>query len=45
MISTILQAFGIAVVATGLALMYLPLGIVSAGVGVLLFGIALEKGK
>lgn len=43
MIATILQACGVAVFALGLSLIWLPLGIVAAGVGMVLFGLAIER--
>jgi len=43
MIATILQASGVAVLALGLGLNWWPLGIVAAGAGLLLFGLAIER--
>ena len=40
MVATILQACGVAAVSVGLALVWLPIGIVAAGIGLLLFGLA-----
>lgn len=45
MFATILQASGIAVVALGVGLWFPPAGIVVLGVGAVLFGIAMERGK
>jgi hypothetical protein len=45
LIATIFQAIGVAVIAVGLGLFWLPAGIIAAGAGVLLFGLALERGK
>ena len=45
MIATILQAVGVAVISVGLGLFFLPAGVIAAGVGVLLCGLALERGK
>ena len=44
MLSTLLQIFGVALVAVGAGLEFFPAGVVLAGVGVLLFGLALDKG-
>ena len=44
MLATILQAAGIAIISIGAGLVYLPAGILAGGVGVLLFGLALDKG-
>jgi hypothetical protein len=41
--ATILQATGIAVVALGVGLWFIPAGVVVAGVGMVLFGLALER--
>ena len=41
--ATILQATGIAFVAVGVGLWFVPAGIVVAGVGMVLFGLALER--
>lgn len=43
MLATILQVTGVALVALGAGLFYPPLGIILAGVGALVFGIALER--
>jgi hypothetical protein len=43
LLPTILQAVGISVIAFAVALIYVPVGLVIAGTGVLLFGLALEK--
>ena len=43
MLSTILQAIGVAAVTVGLGLIYVPAGVIAGGVGVLLFGLALER--
>jgi hypothetical protein len=45
MLATILQALGVAVTSIGIGLWFLPAGIVAGGVGLILFGIALERGK
>lgn len=45
MIATILQALGIATIAVGAGLWLPPLGIIIAGIGMVLFGLALERGK
>jgi hypothetical protein len=45
MIATIIQAFGILLVAVG-AFMFMPAaGVLTAGVGVLAFGLAMERGR
>jgi hypothetical protein len=43
LLSTILQATGISIIAFSLGLIFLPAGIAVAGIGVLLFGLALER--
>jgi hypothetical protein len=43
LLPTILQAFGVAVIATGISLIFLPAGVVAFGAGFLLFGLAWEK--
>lgn len=43
MIATILQGLGAAVVSVGLGLWLPPLGIITAGVFMVLFGLALER--
>jgi hypothetical protein len=45
MVATILQIAGIGLVALGAGLWLPPLGVVVAGIGVLLFGLALERSK
>ena len=45
MTATILQAIGILTIALGAGLIYPPAGIVLLGVGVLVFGLAIERGK
>lgn len=45
MLATILQVAGVASVVIGGFLIYVPAGFVLAGAGLLLFGLALEKGK
>jgi hypothetical protein len=45
MIATIIQAFGILLLAVG-AFMFVPAaGVVVAGIGVLAFGLAMERGR
>ena len=44
LLATILQASGIAVISVGVSLIFLPAGLVVAGLGVLLFGLASDKG-
>jgi hypothetical protein len=43
LLSTILQATGIAVISVAVGLIFLPAGLICVGVGVLLFGLALER--
>jgi hypothetical protein len=43
MLATILQVTGVSLVAIGAALIYPPLGIILAGVGALVFGLAVER--
>jgi hypothetical protein len=45
MIATLVQAAGVVAIAIGLGLIWMPLGIVAAGIGTLLFGIALERSE
>jgi hypothetical protein len=45
MVATILQIAGIGVIALGAGLWLPPLGVAVAGIGILLFGIALERSK
>jgi hypothetical protein len=45
MTATILQAVGILTVSVGAGLIYPPLGVVLLGLGLLVFGIAIERGK
>lgn len=44
LLATILQASGITVISVGVSLIFLPAGLVVAGIGILLFGLALDKG-
>ena len=43
MISTILQVAGVGVIVAGVSLIWLPAGIIAAGVGLLLIGLAVAK--
>ena len=45
MIATIFQGSGAALIAIGVGVVFPPLGVVVAGVGVLLFGLAIERGQ
>ena len=45
MVATILQVVGVTAIAVGAGLFYLPLGVVLAGVGCVLFGVAMERSK
>jgi len=45
MLATILQIAGISVVSLGVGLWFVPAGVIVAGVGLVLIGIALERGK
>lgn len=45
LLSTLLQASGIVLISAGAYLVWPPLGLVLLGVGVLLFGLALERGN
>ena len=45
MVATILQITGIAIVAVGAGLAWLPAGFIVAGLGCVLFGLALERSK
>jgi hypothetical protein len=45
LLATIIQAIGIAVVALGVGLTYPPAGVVVAGIGMILFGLAFERSK
>jgi hypothetical protein len=42
-ISTILQVAGVGVIVAGVSLIWLPAGIIAAGVGLLLIGLAVAK--
>jgi hypothetical protein len=43
LLPTILQAIGITVIAFAVSLIYIPAGLIVAGTGVLLFGLAWER--
>lgn len=43
MLATVLQAVGVAVVSLGAGLWFPPAGVIVAGVGIVLFGLALER--
>ena len=45
MVATILQIAGVAVIAVGAGLIYPPLGVVLAGAGLIIFGLAIERSK
>jgi hypothetical protein len=45
LIATIFQAVGITVVAVGVGMAWLPAGVIVGGVGLVLFGLALERSK
>jgi len=45
MLATILQIAGISVISLGVGLWFPPAGVIIAGAGLVLFGIALERGK
>lgn len=45
MTATILQVVGIFTISLGAGLIYPPVGVLLLGVGVLVFGIAIERGK
>jgi hypothetical protein len=45
MLATIIQAVGVCLISTGVALWSLPAGVCVLGAGVILFGIAMERGK
>ena len=45
MIATILQALGVFTVSLGASFIFPPLGIVLLGIGMLVFGIAIERSK
>lgn len=45
MLPLILQVTGLTVVSVAVGLVYFPAGLFVAGVGVLLFGLALERSK
>jgi hypothetical protein len=42
-VSTILQVAGVGVIVAGVSLIWLPAGIIAAGVGLLLIGLAVAK--
>lgn len=43
MLATTLQIAGVALIAVGLGILFLPLGVIAAGAGCVLFGLALER--
>lgn len=43
MVSSILQVLGLSAISIGLGLLLLPVGIISAGVSLVLIGIAMER--
>lgn len=43
MLATILQVTGVALVAIGAGLIFPPLGIILAGAGAIVFGLAMER--
>ncbi len=43
MIANALQVAGIAAIALGAALMFIPAGVIVAGLGLVLFGIVMER--
>ena len=45
MLATILQIAGVSAISLGVGLWFPPAGVVIAGAGLVLFGIALERGK
>jgi hypothetical protein len=45
MIATTLQATGVVVISLGAAFIFPPAGLVLLGIGMLVFGIAIERGK
>jgi hypothetical protein len=44
MLANVLQITGLAAVAVGAGLIFMPVGIIVAGAGLVLFGLALERG-
>jgi hypothetical protein len=42
-ISTILQVAGVGIIVAGVSLIWLPAGIIAAGIGLLLIGLAVAK--
>lgn len=44
MVATIFQAAGLALVAIGVGVIFPPAGLIVAGVGVFVFGLAMERG-
>lgn len=45
MLATIFQALGVAITSVGIGLWFPPAGVIAFGVGMVLFGIAMERGK
>lgn len=45
MLATVIQVLGITLVSVGVGLAYPPAGVVVAGIGLVLFGLALERSK
>lgn len=44
MVANVLQIGGIVAIAVGAGLVFVPAGLMAAGVGAVLFGLALERG-
>lgn len=44
MVATIFQAAGLALVAIGVGVIFPPAGLIVAGAGVFIFGLAMERG-
>lgn len=45
MSATLIQALGLITISAGIGWIFPPAGVVALGVGIILFGIAIERGK
>jgi len=45
MLATLTQALGLAAIAIGVGFIFPPAGLIVAGIGITLFGLALERSK
>ncbi len=45
MLATLVQVLGLITISAGIGWIFPPAGVVALGVGIILFGIAMERGK